>query len=116
MGYDEKDMDRNHYLTAYGGNQPADIFRMIMAGAMGLSAEPPVRVQVVQPNEDEKEKNDPGSQVDVKEKEKQNTKKDDKQDELKEPEKKNQDNTERPKEDIKKQDTPKVAPAIPLKN
>jgi len=39
MGYDEKDMDRNHYLTSYGGNQPAEIFRLIMSGVMGLSGE-----------------------------------------------------------------------------
>ncbi|HOV78915.1 MAG TPA: PBP1A family penicillin-binding protein [Bacillota bacterium] len=38
MGYDEKDMDRQHYLTSYGGNQPAEIFRLVMAGVMGLDA------------------------------------------------------------------------------
>lgn len=40
MGYDEKDMDRRHYLTAYGGNQPAEIFRLVVAGAMGLDERP----------------------------------------------------------------------------
>ena len=37
VGYDEKDMDRQHYLTSYGGNQPAEIFRLVMANTMGVS-------------------------------------------------------------------------------
>ena len=37
MGYDEKDMDRQHYLTSYGGNQPAEIFRLAMARIMELN-------------------------------------------------------------------------------
>jgi len=36
VGYDEKDMDRTHYLTSYGGNHPAEIFRLVMARVMGL--------------------------------------------------------------------------------
>jgi len=36
MGYDEKDMDRQHYLTAYGGNQPAELFRTVMARVLNL--------------------------------------------------------------------------------
>jgi len=36
MGYDEKDMDRMHYLTFYGGNYPAEIFRLVMARVIGL--------------------------------------------------------------------------------
>lgn len=36
MGYDETEMDRRHYLTSYGGNQPAEIFRLVMAGVMGV--------------------------------------------------------------------------------
>ncbi|MCL6638964.1 MAG: PBP1A family penicillin-binding protein [Firmicutes bacterium] len=36
MGYDEKDMDRQHYLTSYGGNQPAEIFRLVMARVLNL--------------------------------------------------------------------------------
>ena len=45
MGYDEKDMDRQHYLTSYGGNQPATIFRLVMAGVLGLR-DTPVRAPV----------------------------------------------------------------------
>lgn len=37
VGYDEKDMDRQHYLTSYGGNQPAEIFRLVIANVMGVS-------------------------------------------------------------------------------
>lgn len=37
LGYDEKDMDRQHYLTSYGGNKPAEIFRLVMANVMGVS-------------------------------------------------------------------------------
>ena len=113
LGYDEKDMDRYHYLTSYGGNQPADIFRMVMAGAMGLSAEP-VRVQVVQAEEDEK-KQDPGNQVDAQAKEKQDTKIDGKQERLKEPEKQAQDNAKKPIGGVEKQDTSKKVPPNPLK-
>lgn len=58
MGYDEKDMDRNHYLTAYGGNQPADIFRLIMAGAMGLSGESSPKVQQYYTVRDERNEED----------------------------------------------------------
>lgn len=36
MGYDERNMDRYHYLTSYGGNQPAEIFRLVMANVLGL--------------------------------------------------------------------------------
>ena len=36
MGYDEKDMDQQHYLTAYGGNQPAELFRTVMARVLNL--------------------------------------------------------------------------------
>jgi 1A family penicillin-binding protein len=114
MGYDEKDMDRYHYLTSYGGNQPADIFRMVMAGAMGLSAEP-VRVQVVQTGEDEKEQGDPGNKVNVQAVEKQGTKIDSKQEQLNQPEKKAQDNAENLKSEVEKQDTPKKVPPNPLK-
>lgn len=40
MGYDEKNMDRQHYLTSYGGNQPAELFRLVMANAMNLDSGP----------------------------------------------------------------------------
>lgn len=40
MGYDEKDMDRTHYLTSYGGSQPAEIFRLVMAGVTGTDEKP----------------------------------------------------------------------------
>lgn len=57
MGYDEIDMDRRHYLTSYGGNQPAEIFRLVMAGILG--ADERMRwvapVQPEQENEDENE-------------------------------------------------------------
>jgi 1A family penicillin-binding protein len=36
LGYDEKDMNRTNYLTSYGGNQPAEIFRLSMANVLGL--------------------------------------------------------------------------------
>lgn len=36
MGYDEEDMDTRHYMTSYGGNQPAEIFRLVMARIMGM--------------------------------------------------------------------------------
>lgn len=106
MGYDEKDMDRNHYLTSYGGNQPADIFRTIMAGAMGLSAAPPVRY-TDETKEDDNKQDDPGKQVDMQGKDKQEPKKDDRQDQIKE-QKKTPENTKIPKGDAKEQDTPKV--------
>ncbi|MCG9967105.1 PBP1A family penicillin-binding protein [Pelotomaculum terephthalicicum JT] len=48
MGYDERNMDRQHYLTSYGGNQPAEIFRLVMAGVMGLD-DRPAGGYVVQP-------------------------------------------------------------------
>ncbi len=43
MGYDEKDMDRKHYLTSYGGNQPAEIFRLVMAGILEVDGRPIAR-------------------------------------------------------------------------
>ncbi|MDD4239666.1 MAG: PBP1A family penicillin-binding protein [Desulfotomaculaceae bacterium] len=117
MGYDEKDMDRHHYLTSYGGNQPADIFRTTMAGAMGLSAEPPVRTQDVRVQEEEKKQDDPGKQVDTQRKEKQEPKNDDNhyQEQLKEQEKKTPGSTEKPQGEPKEQDTPKVVPLEPEK-
>jgi len=60
LGYDENDMDRRHYLTSYGGNQPAEIFRLVMAGVLGADERirwaPPV--QPVQEAEDENEGQD----------------------------------------------------------
>jgi 1A family penicillin-binding protein len=107
MGYDEKDMDRYHYLTSYGGNQPADIFRTIMAGAMGLSAAPVVRHQDALAQEDEQKQEDLNKQGDTQGKEKQEPKKDDPQEQIKEQEEKTPENTEPPKGDEKKQETPK---------
>lgn len=36
IGYDEKDMNRKNYLTSYGGNQPAEIFRLAMANVLNM--------------------------------------------------------------------------------
>ncbi|MDD4168777.1 MAG: PBP1A family penicillin-binding protein [Desulfotomaculaceae bacterium] len=47
MGYDEKDMDRTHYLTSSGGSQPAEIFRLVVAGVTGADAQPFARKQYV---------------------------------------------------------------------
>lgn len=66
MGYDEKDMDRQHYLTSYGGNQPAEIFHLVMANIMGLSERPYMR-NVPPKKEEENQKAD----VELKEVEKQ---------------------------------------------
>lgn len=54
MGYDEKDMDRQHYLTSYGGNQPAEIFRLVMANVMGLNEGIYVRYAAPAKREEEK--------------------------------------------------------------
>lgn len=53
MGYDEKDMDRQHYLTSYGGNQPAEIFRLVLASVMGLDETLYVKKNFTQTKEDE---------------------------------------------------------------
>ncbi len=62
VGYDEKDMDRQHYLTSYGGNQPAEIFRLVMANVMGVSERaylssdaPPKKEEEKQKEEEEEE-------------------------------------------------------------
>ena len=115
MGYDEKDMDRYHYLTSYGGNQPADIFRTIMAGAIGLSAEPTVRVQDLEAQETEKKQDEPGKQADTQEKDKQELQKDDKLDKIKDKEKKTPDSSENSKGNLKEQVPPKVIPPEPPK-
>ncbi len=57
VGYDEKDMDRQHYLTSYGGNQPAEIFRLVMANVMGLSER--VYLSSAAPPKKEEEKQEP---------------------------------------------------------
>lgn len=62
MGYDEKDMDKQHYLTSYGGNQPAEIFRLVMASVMGLDQKLYNRVNFAQTQEVEKPQDDPGMQ------------------------------------------------------
>lgn len=102
MGYDEKDMDRYHYLTSYGGNQPADIFRTIVAGVMGLSAQPPVRVIS---GEDDKKEDDAPKQTGTEEKENQEPEKNNEQDQLE----KREENTSliinKPQGEEKKQDT-----------
>ena len=36
LGYDEVNMSRRNYLTSYGGNQPAEIFRLTMASVLGV--------------------------------------------------------------------------------
>lgn len=62
VGYDEKDMDRQHYLTSYGGNQPAEIFRLVMANVMGvserayLSSAAPLKKEAEKQKEEEKQK------------------------------------------------------------
>jgi len=62
MGYDERDMDRYHYLTSYGGNQPAEIFRLVMADVMGLDRRPMGgyvdQTQVVEKQQEESNKQD----------------------------------------------------------
>jgi len=64
MGYDESDMDRRHYLTSYGGNQPAEIFRLVMASILGADE----RMRWVAPvppeqeNEDENEGENEGQE------------------------------------------------------
>lgn len=62
MGYDEKDMDRQHYLTAYGGNQPAEIFRQVMASVMGLEQKLYNKGNFVQIQENQKPQDEPGNQ------------------------------------------------------
>ncbi|OPY58423.1 MAG: Penicillin-binding protein 1F [Pelotomaculum sp. PtaU1.Bin035] len=59
MGYDEKDMDRQHYLTSFGGNQPAEIFRQVIASVMGLDEKSYVGDGVVQPQEVKKQEEEP---------------------------------------------------------
>ncbi|MFA4885559.1 MAG: PBP1A family penicillin-binding protein [Desulfotomaculaceae bacterium] len=56
VGYDEKDMDRQHYLTSYGGNQPAEIFRLVMANVMGLNERPYLSGTAPPKKEEEKQK------------------------------------------------------------
>jgi membrane peptidoglycan carboxypeptidase len=56
LGYDEKDMDRQHYLTSYGGNQPAEIFRLVMANVMGLSERAYLSSAAPPKKEEEKQK------------------------------------------------------------
>lgn len=56
LGYDEKDMDRQHYLTSYGGNQPAEIFRLVMANVMGVSERPYLSGAAPPKKEEEKQK------------------------------------------------------------
>ena len=36
LGYDEANMSRKNYLTSYGGNQPAEIFRLVMASVLDI--------------------------------------------------------------------------------
>ena len=36
LGYDEVNMSRKNYLTSYGGNQPAEIFRLVMASVLNV--------------------------------------------------------------------------------
>ena len=36
LGFDEVNMSRRNYLTSYGGNQPAEIFRLAMASVYGI--------------------------------------------------------------------------------
>ena len=64
MGYDEIDMDRRHYLTSYGGNQPAEISVWLWPASWG--ADERMRcggpVQPEQENEDEmKDRRNPRS-------------------------------------------------------
>ncbi|MDD3653430.1 MAG: PBP1A family penicillin-binding protein [Desulfotomaculaceae bacterium] len=47
LGYDEKDMDRLHYLTSSGGSQPAEIFRLVLASVTGADDQPLARTQYV---------------------------------------------------------------------
>ncbi len=60
MGYDEKDMDRSHYLTSYGGNQPAEIFRLVMAGILGVNDSPLAGSAAPRTQETEKKQDEPG--------------------------------------------------------
>lgn len=62
MGYDEKDMDRQHYLTSYGGNQPAEIFRLVMASIMGLDEKLYIRKNITQIQEADNQQVDSGVQ------------------------------------------------------
>lgn len=62
MGYDEKDMDRQHYLTSYGGNQPAEIFRLVMANIMGLDENLYIRKNITQIQEADNQQVDSGVQ------------------------------------------------------
>lgn len=119
MGYDEKDMDRNHYLTSYGGNQPAVIFRAIVAGAMGLSEEPLIKVTAQTKEEDleddrggDKEEDEPDKQAGKTEKENQDQINEEEKDMKDEPDKidqkeATQENAKTEYESIKEQDTPK---------
>jgi len=66
MGYDEKDMDGRHYLTSYGGNQPAEIFRLVMAGVMGVDDRPVPGKTTAPDQELEQEQDDTGRQADDK--------------------------------------------------
>ena len=60
MGYDEKDMDRSHYLTSYGGNQPAEIFRLVMAGILSVDDSPLAGSAAPRTQESEKKQDKPG--------------------------------------------------------
>lgn len=109
MGYDEKDMDRYHYLTSYGGNQPADIFRTIMANIMGLSAEPPpARVTEQIKAEEEEEEDDTGEQAGTQKKDNQEQIKKEEKDKLEGQEEDSPENSEIIKDGLKEQDTQKV--------
>lgn len=65
IGYDEKDMDRQHYLTSYGGNQPAEIFRLVMARSIGVDEKLYIRNNVPEPQV-ENQQNEPQMQAEVK--------------------------------------------------
>lgn len=52
MGYDEKDMDRNHYLRSYGGDEPAAIFGRVMYGILRPNEDIPYMPPVKAANED----------------------------------------------------------------
>ena len=38
LGFDEVNMSRRNYLTSYGGNQPAEIFRLTMASVLDIDS------------------------------------------------------------------------------
>lgn len=64
MGYDEGDMDARHYITSYGGNQPAEIFRLVMAGVTGMDDGLYINGDLSKPQDKSKVKDEQKSQVD----------------------------------------------------